>query len=53
MITRQEIIDELKKVPEMDKSGKDIVVSAFLDSKDVPEEEKDKILSDLNSYAEY
>lgn len=53
MITRQEIINELNKISHLEKDAKDVVISAYLDSKGVPQEERDKILSDLISYVEY
>lgn len=52
-MTRQNIIDELNKLENMTQDQKRLSISNYLDSQGVGQEEKEKILSDLISYAEF
>ncbi len=53
MITRQNIIEELLKMQSLDRESKKEHIAKYLGFNDVTEDEKEKILSDLESYEQF
>ena len=53
MITRQQIIDQLKTMDSLTRFQKDVEILKFLRDKKVDQDEIDKIVMDLVSYEQY